>query len=456
MQLSQTVPMLLAGILLVLSFANASPLVHRRSPNKFITLPLKRYVYEPKDLHPLIVSEQLINRGLLRLARMSGVPEPPLELLERNLMRRVLSVEGTEGLERRFNRRSLDDTVVLDKRFNTHGVPAPAPIGNNLAVGSGTSQRLKITPAKAPTANNSLGLDIEGPDTGYLATIQIGNPARNFSILMDSGSSDFWVGSENCTSLSGGGCGDHVFLGSKSSTSFEDSRTSFAIRYGTGNVSGTIIQDDVSIAGLALPGHTFGVATVESQEFSRNEVPFDGLMGTGQSKLSNQGVLTPVEALAEGGLISDAIVSYKMGRVRDNDNDGEITFGGLDPSKFDPNTLVTVPNVDQRGFWVAELEDVAVGGQSLGLQGRTAILDTGTTLAILPTEDAVAIHDQIPGAPERRGKPRGSAEIRAGSSRKRASGSGVRKWSTASASRPRERRLLGRWASCRPMCAQTG
>ena len=30
-----------------------------------------------------------------------------------------------------------------------------------------------------------------------------------------------------------------------------------------------------------------------------------------------------------------------------------------------------------KGFWEADLDDAAVGGQSLGLQGRTAILDTG-------------------------------------------------------------------------------
>jgi hypothetical protein len=399
MQLSQTVSMLLASILLVLSVADATPILNRSTPSKFITLPIKRYQYERKDLHPLIVSEQLVNRGLQRLARMSGGPEPPRELLERNLMRRVLSVEGVAGLERRFNRRSLDDDVVLKKRFNTYGVPAPAPIGNSLAVGSGAkSQRLAVTAANTPTANNSLGLDIEATDVSYLATIQIGNPVRNFSILMDSGSADFWVGSENCTSTAGGGCGDHVFLGPQSSTSFADSATPFSVRYGTGNVAGTIIQDDVTVAGLALPGHTFGAASVESPEFSSNKIPFDGLMGLAQSTLSRQKTLTPVEALAKAGLISDAIVSYKLARVRDNNNDGDITFGALDTTKFDPKTLVTVSNVNQNGFWEANVDDADIGGQALGLQGRTAILDTGTTLAILPTQDAITLHQQIPGS----------------------------------------------------------
>jgi hypothetical protein len=93
---------------------------------------------------------------------MSGRQEPPLDLLERNLMRRVLQVEGVDGLERRFNRRNLDDVVDLEKRYNAY-IPDPAPIGNNLAVGNGVSksQRLSVTQADSPSANNSLGLDIE-------------------------------------------------------------------------------------------------------------------------------------------------------------------------------------------------------------------------------------------------------------------------------------------------------
>ncbi|GAA6023853.1 hypothetical protein JCM11491_006319 [Sporobolomyces phaffii] len=44
------------------------------------------------------------------------------------------------------------------------------------------------------------------------------------------------------------------------------------------------------------------------------------------------------------------------------------------------------------------MDEVAVDGVSLGLTGRTAILDTGTTLLIAPAPDAEAIHAAIPGA----------------------------------------------------------
>lgn len=120
-------------------------------------------------------------------------------------------------------------------------------------------------------------------------------------------------------------------------------------------------------------------------------------MGLAKSTLSNQGVSTPVESLAEHGLIKEAITSYKISRVSDGLNDGEITFGGLDQSKFDPQTLVTFNNINKDGFWEADFT-VSVNDADLGLQGRSAILDTGTTLILAPGDDAQTLHSKIPGA----------------------------------------------------------
>ena len=108
--------------------------------------------------------------------------------------------------------------------------------------------------------------------------------------------------------------------------------------------------------------------------------------------------MTPVESLAQQGLINQAITSFKISRLADAKNDGEITFGGLDSSKFDASTLVTFDNVNTEGFWEGAMDAVTVDGQDTGLQGRTAILDTGTTLVIAPPNDAAAVHALIPGA----------------------------------------------------------
>lgn len=63
-----------------------------------------------------------------------------------------------------------------------------------------------LTAANTPTTANTIGLDIQADDVGYVASVQMGNPPREFKLLMDSGSADLWVGAEGCQSVTGGDC----------------------------------------------------------------------------------------------------------------------------------------------------------------------------------------------------------------------------------------------------------
>ncbi|PIL35762.1 transporter [Ganoderma sinense ZZ0214-1] len=430
MQLALSFSTLLASVLVILSATDSGVQAAPAKRARTITLPLTRLHQNRGDVHPQVLLQQHINRSQRRIARMKGVAPPSKRDLEHNLAKRLFippgGRPGTIEIEKRFNRQGAkssvslveeeDETPELEslaqhagkagkvvaaaKKGKGKGKGGANGTGNaNGNTGTGAAAAASnLTPAITPTAANSLGLAIEAQDVGYIATIQMGTPARDFNILMDSGSADLWVGAENCQSESGGDCGNHNFLGPQSSSSFKDLGKQFQVTYGTGNVQGDIIQDDISVAGLALPAHTFGVATAESVDFSDNSVPFDGLMGLAQSTLSEQGVLTPVESLSEAGLIGDAITSFKISRLADNKNDGEITFGGLDSSKFDAQTLVTFDNVATNGFWEGAMDSVTVDGTDTGLTGRSAILDTGTTLIVAPPADATAVHQLIAGA----------------------------------------------------------
>jgi hypothetical protein len=406
--------------------APADALPHERR-SKSVTLPLRR-VEMARGVHPQINLQQNINRSIRRLARMTGREEPSTRELQENLQRRVLQVEGPEMLEKRYNRHGVPKKTASKSKAagstlaatNSGGQGHGNGNGRHAQNGAGGQQQgtgaqqqpgtqqpgaasAAVAPdpvaqADTPTSNDSLGLDIEAQDVGYLATVQMGTPPRDFLLLMDSGSADLWVGAENCASQGGGGCGNHIFLGPQSSSSFVDTNSPFSVTYGTGSVSGDIVTDNIAIAGLQLSQHTFGVATTESVDFSSDGTPFDGLMGLAQSTLSEQQTLTPIESLAKANLVPAAITSYKISRLADNKNDGEITFGSLDTTKFDSATLVEIPNVNTQGFWEGALDSVSVNNQDLGLQGRTAILDTGTTLMVVPAADAQTIHNQITGA----------------------------------------------------------
>ncbi|KIJ14268.1 hypothetical protein PAXINDRAFT_169881 [Paxillus involutus ATCC 200175] len=428
----------------VLSFApvEAIPTRARRqlqANSGMVTVPLKRlHATRASDLHPQVFLQQHINRATKRLALMTGREEPSEHALRSELHKRLYILESGPGsttqgsdLSKRHYRAGM---AAVQGQPGHHGKGSadptkggmgaggtmPGAMGNGTVVaGNGTvtggaaasnatgtgvspldiqaATNGGLTAANPPTTNNSLGLSIEADDVGYIATIQIGTPPRDFKLLMDSGSADFWVGGENCQSQQGGGCGNHTFLGNQSSSSFVQSNQQFQVTYGSGAVQGVLCNDNVNIAGLALNNHSFGVTTVESVQFASNTVPFDGLMGLAQSTLSEQKVLTPVEALASNGLIQSPITSFKISRLADQLNDGEVTFGGLDASKFVSNSLVTIPNVNSQGFWEGAMDAITVNGADTGLTGRTAILDTGTTLILIPPQDAQQVMQSLGG-----------------------------------------------------------
>ncbi|KAG2341352.1 acid protease [Suillus weaverae] len=404
MQLSIVFAVLLACILSSTpSHAIPARTRHQTQANsRMVTVPLKRLYIPRTDVHPQLLLQQHINRGNKRLARMTGRSEPPEYELRAEMHKRMYILEsGSVNTSSATTKAGSN----FSRRHSRHSKPVTEAASNASSTGTGSgvspldiqaAENGGLTAAKKPAANNTLGLAIDADDVGYIATIQIGTPPKNFNILMDSGSADFWVGSETCQSQQGT-CGNHTFLGSKSSSSFVQSNQNFTVTYGSGAVAGVLCQDNVNMAGLQLNNHTFGVANQETVQFSANTVAFDGLMGLAQSTLSNQKVPTPVESLASKGLISSAISSFKISRLADQLNDGQVTFGGLDSTKFVANTLVTIPNVSKVGFWEGTINAITVNGQNTSMTGRTAILDTGTTLIIAPPADTLAVMTMLGG-----------------------------------------------------------
>lgn len=108
-------------------------------------------------------------------------------------------------------------------------------------------------------------------------------------------------------------------------------------------------------------------------------------MGLARGAGSEQHVPTFPESLSKQNLIGSTVVGYKLARSTDSINDGELTLGGLDSSKFDNSTLVNLPVISDRfDLWAVDIAQIQVGGRPLTLQLRSALLDTGTTLILAP------------------------------------------------------------------------
>lgn len=167
----------------------------------------------------------------------------------------------------------------------------------------------------------------------------------------------------------------------------------FSVTYGTGSVSGTLATDTLHIGSLS-PTVSFGLATNVSNEFK--SYPMDGILGIGRGDVV-EGTAQVMDVLKSNNLIPAKLYGIHLSRGRDGLNDGELNFGAVNKARFagDLNWLDCVPN--DTGFWEIPIADATVNGKLIGLSGKQAIMDTGTSYILMPPADALAIHSQIPG-----------------------------------------------------------
>ncbi|CAG8617860.1 8209_t:CDS:1 [Acaulospora morrowiae] len=247
-----------------------------------------------------------------------------------------------------------------------------------------------IQAVKAAKSANLETLQNEGnEDIGYFGPIKIGG--QTFQVIFDTGSSDLWVPSTNCTSPA---CTAHTpFVESKSKT-FVDLETTTGITYGTGQVNVTSGQDHVQIAGLTACGQTFGRAFFESDDFLQTE--FDGIFGMAFDNLSAQKASTPFSTMVQQKKLANSFFGFHLSRALDAGDVGTLTLGDVDKTKF-TGTISNNNVIGATGFWLIKLDSACVDGLST-VTSRGAIIDTGTTLVLIPTADATAIHAKIPGS----------------------------------------------------------
>ena len=101
-------------------------------------------------------------------------------------------------------------------------------------------------------------------DIEYVGEVSIGTPAVNFSVIFDTGSSNLWVPSSQCTDCTNSpGCCKHTKYDSSQSNTYTAVGTPYVLPYGSGTVVGVISQDVVNFGGLLIKAQQFGESTQE-------------------------------------------------------------------------------------------------------------------------------------------------------------------------------------------------
>ncbi|CAG8495295.1 4812_t:CDS:1 [Dentiscutata erythropus] len=228
-------------------------------------------------------------------------------------------------------------------------------------------------------------------DEAYYAEIIIGN--QKFSCLLDTGSSNLWIPNKNCTSAS---CQNHNSFESSKSPTFKSEGNPWSILYGSGSASGVTGKDNIKIGQVTAEDQIFGLADLVSDVFLPLES--DGNCGMAFDSLNtmDSGAPTLVSTLINQNKINP-LFSFHCSHYLDFDDQGTLTLGGVDESKF-TGEITYSPVIPGTGFWSIPLIDALVNGEPTLNLARPAIIDTGTTLLMIPPDDAAAIHKQIPGS----------------------------------------------------------
>ncbi|XP_048185321.1 napsin-A isoform X2 [Perognathus longimembris pacificus] len=226
----------------------------------------------------------------------------------------------------------------------------------------------------------------------YFGEIGLGTPQQNFSVVFDTGSSNFWVPSRTCSFFSLP-CWFHRRFDAKASSSFRRNGTKFAIQYGTGRLEGILSKDKLTIGGISGASVTFGEALWQpSIVFTFGH--FDGILGLGFPSLAVGRVQPPLDALVEQRLLKKPVFSFYLNRDPEGAEGGELVLGGSDPDHYiPPLTFMPITNPT---YWQIHMQCLKVGtGLTLCAQGCAAILDTGTSLITGPSEEIHALHSAI-------------------------------------------------------------
>lgn len=241
-----------------------------------------------------------------------------------------------------------------------------------------------------PGKPDAIAIDQDGSDFSYFSVLNFGSDAKEMYMLIDSGSANTWVMGSACTSHA---CQIHNTFGPADSKSLTTTTQDWQLAYGTGQVEGVLAKDTVAFANYTL-SLEFGLATNASDDF--NNYPMDGILGLGPSDSNELDTPTVMETLDKQSDLASNVIGVHLSRAVDNTKDGELTIGGIDHTRFTGKLSYTKINVADT--WQIPIDDMIVGGNACNLQGKSAIIDTGTSYILMPPADADSVHAQIPGS----------------------------------------------------------
>ncbi|EQC38888.1 hypothetical protein SDRG_03846 [Saprolegnia diclina VS20] len=201
----------------------------------------------------------------------------------------------------------------------------------------------------------------------FYGSIEIGSPPQSFRVIFDTGSSDVWVPSHDCTACSG-----VARYNRSASSTYADEMYRFQAYYGSGAVAGDVASDAIALPGASSASFV-RMGSVTAQDATIQKFASEGIVGLGFPALASISAPTFLEAL------DIAIFSLYISPLPTSPVPSQLLLHGRQTelsSSFMPHI--------RQGFWAVRFGGLRVHDASLQRAATVAILDSGTSLLLLP------------------------------------------------------------------------
>ncbi|TFL03666.1 acid protease [Pterulicium gracile] len=225
----------------------------------------------------------------------------------------------------------------------------------------------------------------------HSALVGVGSPPTPYSLIIDTGSSNTWVGAEKAYN--------------RTRTS-KPTGSKVGVSYGSGSFDGDQFLDLVTISyKLTIPDQSIGVAN-KSKGFNG----FDGILGIGPVGLT-RGTLQPNRSefvpTVTDNLFKSKKINYNsvavsfvptIGLDEEGQASGELTWGGVDYTKVEGKITYTpiTRTFPADRYWGID-QKLTYGKSVPIMQSSAGIVDTGTTLTYIAS-DAFARYKNATGS----------------------------------------------------------
>ncbi|NWY42891.1 CATE protein, partial [Sylvia atricapilla] len=199
----------------------------------------------------------------------------------------------------------------------------------------------------------------------YYGAVSVGTPPQRFTVVFDTGSSNFWVPSAYCISEA---CRVHQKFKSFKSDSYEHGGEAFSLQYGSGQLLGVAGKDTLQVS-----VHLKWVSASTSAVFRALQS-------------------------SDTGLALENLAWFRQGQGEDTENGGELILGGIDHSLY-KGSIHWVP-VTEKSYWQIHINNIKIQGRvAFCSHGCEAIVDSGTSLITGPSSQIRRLQEYIGASP---------------------------------------------------------